>query len=72
MAARASSHPPPAKMTKVEKRHFLPSWISEFPWVRCQYCVDAGKTNAFPIGCEKYKEDALSKHALTTDHRGIN
>ena len=37
--------------------------------MQCQYCVDAGKTNAFTKGCEKYKKDALSKHALTTDHR---
>ena len=37
--------------------------------MQCQYCVDAGKTNAFTNGCEKFKKDALSKHALTIDHK---
>ena len=35
----------------------------------CQYCIDAKKKNAFTKGCDKYKKDALAKHALTVDHR---
>ena len=34
--------------------------------MRCQYCIDAGKHNAFTRGCDKF---VLSKHALTVDHR---
>jgi hypothetical protein len=71
------SHPSCAKRPRIEKRQFLAAWKTEFPWVtygrtegmRCQYCIDAGKKNAFTKGCEKYKKDALAKHALTVDHR---
>ena len=73
----SSSHPPTAKRPRIEKRRFLPSWKTEFPWatydhsngIRCQYCMDAGKRNVFTRGCDKLKKDALSKHALTVDHK---
>lgn len=73
----ASEGIPTAKRPKIEKRQFLLAWKTEFPWVthsptegmRCQYCIDAGKKNAFTKGCDKYKKDALAKHALTVDHR---
>ena len=62
---------------RLEKRHFLDAWKKEFPWViyshtegmLCQYCIDAKKKNTFTKGCDKYKKDALAKHALTVDHR---
>ena len=65
------SHPSTAKRPRLEKRKFLPSWKMDFPWViydtargmRCTYCMDAGKKNAFTSGCDKLKKDALSKHA---------
>lgn len=68
---------PTAKRPRVEKRQFLPAWKNEFPWfiydrksgMCCQYCIDAGKKNVFAMGCDKYKKDALTKHALTVDHR---
>ena len=77
MASSAGEESPSiAKMPRIEKRQFLAAWKTEFPWVtyshaegmRCQYCVDAGKKNAFTKGCDKYKKDALAKHALTIDH----
>ena len=61
-----------------ERRRFVPAWKREYPWVYlndsgtamlCQYCLDAGKSNAFTAGCDKFKKDALRKHAVTTDHR---
>ena len=63
--------------TSGERRHFMPSWKNEFPWVtavngvmRCQYCIEAKKRNIFATtGCDKFKKDALRKHALTRDHR---
>ena len=75
--ADQDSHPSTAKRPRIEKRQFISSWKKEFPWVtynreegmRCQYCIDAGKKNAFTKGCDKFKKDALSKHALTVDHR---
>ena len=65
------------KRPKVEKRQFLSSWKSEFPWVtfdraigmRCKYCMDSRKKNVFTQGCDKYKKDALYKHAHTADHK---
>ena len=61
----------------LEKRRFLPSRKTDFPWVvydsvrgmRCQYCLDAKKNNAFTKGCDKMKKGALTKHAATVDHR---
>ena len=61
----------------IDRRRFIPAWKSEFPWVvteegvmRCQYCVDARKRNIFATtGCDKFKKDALKKHAGTNDHR---
>ena len=52
-----------AKRPRIEKRQFLAAWKTEFPWVtyshaegmRCQYCIDAGKKNAFTKGYDKYK-----------------
>ena len=38
-------------------------------YMRCQYCLDAGKENSFTKGCDKFKKDALSKHALTVYHK---
>ena len=36
----------------------------------CQLCKDARKKNAFATcGCDKFKKDALQKHALTQEHR---
>ena len=75
--ADQDSHPSTAKRPRIEKRQFISSWKKEFPWVtynreegmRCQYCIDAGKKNAFTKGCDKFKKYALSKHALTVDHR---
>ena len=77
MAHGGGSPSHPAKRPRVEKRKFLSSWKTEFPWVvydsahgmRCKYCMDAGKRNAFTKGCDKLKKDALSKHATTVDHR---
>ena len=68
---------PTPKRPRVEKRQFLPARKNEFPWVIydrksgmcCQYCIDAGKKNVFAMGCDEYKKDALTKHALTVDHR---
>lgn len=38
--------------------------------MRCQYCIDAKKRNVFTTtGCDKFKKDALRKHAQTNDHR---
>ena len=37
--------------------------------MRCQYCQDSAKHNAFTTGCSKFKKDALKKHAATNDHR---
>ena len=31
--------------------------------------MDSGKTNVFTKGCDKFKKDALSKHAHTVDHK---
>lgn len=76
--AASKSCPSSAKKPRLERRRFVPSWKTEFPWVifdrgdegmRCRYCIDAGKNNAFTKGCDKFKKDALSKHALTVDHR---
>ena len=72
------NHPSPAKRHRIEKRQFLSSWKTEFPWVvydhvdgiRCQHCIDSGKTNVFTKGCDKFKKDALTKHAHTVDHSG--
>ena len=77
VAEESISHPSSAKRPRIEKRHFLPAWKTEFPWLtyghiegmRCQYCTAAGKKNTFTKGCEKYKKDALIKHVLTVDHR---
>lgn len=73
----ASKETPTAKRPRIEKRQFLSAWKTEFPWVahsptegmRCQYCIDAVKKNAFTKHCDKYNEDTLAKHALTVDHR---
>lgn len=37
--------------------------------MRCQYCIDSGNMNVFTKGCDKFKKDALTKHAHTVDHR---
>ena len=71
------NHPSHAKRHRIEKRQFLSSWKTAFPWVvydrvdgmHCQYCMDSGKTNVFTKGCDKFKKDALTKHAHTVDHR---
>ena len=80
-SSRASCSAPAPKVRKtdsVEKRRFLSSWKTEFPWVVmdddcnhmiCSYCVDAKKNNSFTTGCNKFKKDPLRKHALTIDHR---
>ena len=68
---------PPAKRTRQEERAFLPSWKTTYPWVyldeagamRCRYCVDARRTNAFTSGCRTFKKDNLAKHVQTSDHR---
>ena len=31
--------------------------------------MDSGKTKVFAKGCDKFKKDALTKHAHTIDHR---
>ena len=72
---------PPPKVRKTdaaERRRFLSSWKTEFPWVfmddecngmRCSYCIDAKKHNSFTTACNKFKKDSLKKHATTVDHR---
>ena len=78
--SESTESPSTAKKPRLEKRQFLLAWRNDYPWVvydhaqsyqgmRCQYCIDAGKHNAFTRGCDKFKKDVLSKHALTADHR---
>ena len=73
-----SPAPKVRKTDAAERRRFLPSWKTEFPWlfvdeeyngVRCSYCIDAKKHNSFTTGCNKFKKDSLKKHATTVDHR---
>lgn len=69
--------PPATKRLRQEERTFVPSWKATFPWVyldeagamRCKYCVEARKTNAFTTGCRTFKKDNLAKHVQTNDHR---
>ena len=79
MAALALSsdlQPSSPKKPRQDARHFVPSWRTAFPWLfldngamLCRYCVDAGKSNAFTVGCSKFKKDNLRKHVTTSDHR---
>ena len=70
------SHQSVTERPRKEKRQFVLSWKTEFPWVtydrssgmHCQYCIDAVK-NAFTKGCDKFKKDTLNKHLQTVDHR---
>jgi hypothetical protein len=66
------------KRPRIEKRQFLGSWKTEYPWItydhadgnmRCRYCMDSRKKNAFTNGCATFKKDLLSKHAVKVDHR---
>ena len=66
-----SSH---SSMTSIGEKEIPPFLEDGLSWgvydaahgMRCTYCMEAGKKNAF---CDKLKKDALTKHATTIDHR---